>query len=56
MNLTIRLLQGATLIAEWTHNDIPFHWTEVEQTLTTMQADAITDYSDLRLKFIANTV
>ena len=56
MNLTVRLFQGASMIAEWNHTNIPFEWAEVEQTLTSVEANSITDYSDLRLKFIANTV
>jgi hypothetical protein len=56
MGLTVRLMQGASMIAEWTHNNVPFEWTEFEQTLSTVQANSITDYSDLSVKLIANMV
>lgn len=51
INLTMRLLQGATEIASWTHTNISNVAATAAQTLTGTQADAITDYSDLRLRF-----
>jgi len=54
IDLTVKLMQGAAEIASWTHNDISDTVTQAEQTLTGVQADAITDYTDLRLRFIAN--
>ena len=56
MNLTVQLKQGGSLIAQWVHLAINSNWIEADQLLTTLEADSITDYSDLRLKFIANTV
>jgi hypothetical protein len=53
INLTVRLMQGATEIAAWTHTNIGLGWTGVTQTLTGTQADAITNYGDLRLRFEA---
>ncbi len=52
-SLVVRLRQGAsTTIASWTHSSIAVP-TLFEQTLTTEQANSITDYSDLRLQFEA---
>lgn len=53
IGLTVRLMQGATEIASWTHTNISESWTTVEQTLTSTQAGNITDYSVLRLQFEA---
>lgn len=56
IDLTVRLLQGAVTIASWDHTDIAVAPADAEQTLTSGQADAITDYSDLRLQFEASEV
>lgn len=57
IDLVVSLRQGAsTEIAAWTHADIPQGWTTAAQTLSGGQADAITDYSDLRLRFVATKV
>jgi hypothetical protein len=63
INLTVQLRQGytnegspGTLIKEWTHSDISNSWTTAEQTLSGGEADSITDYSDLFLRFVANQV
>lgn len=53
IDLTVRLRQGTTNIASWTHSDIDQIPTTVEQVLSAAQADAITDYTDLRLRFEA---
>jgi hypothetical protein len=53
LNLTVRLRQGTTTIASWTHTDVPAGWTDAVQTLSGAEADAITDYSDLRIRFEA---
>jgi hypothetical protein len=53
IDLTVRLMDGATEIAVWTHTDIGATLTSVEQTLTSGEAGAITDYTDLRLRFEA---
>lgn len=54
INLTVRLMQGATEIANWSHSNID-SITQADQTLTTGQADSITNYSDLRLRFEATS-
>lgn len=54
VNLTARLLQGATVIAVWVHADIPYTATQADQLLTAPQRAAIGDASALRLEFIAN--
>lgn len=56
MDLAYRLLQGATEIAAWSAADIATAFATTEQTLTGTQADAITDYSDLRVELSANKV
>ncbi len=54
VDLTVLLLQGGTTIATFSHTNIPTAVTEAFQALSAAQADAITDYSDLRLRFTAN--
>lgn len=49
--MVVGLYQGATLIASWTHDPVPSSYTSYNQTLTGPQADSITDYGDLRLRF-----
>ena len=63
INLTVELRQGyvnegtpGTLIAQWTHTDIPSTWTAAAQTLSGAQADAITNYADLFLRFVSTQV
>ena len=54
VNLTVSLRQGtATEIASWTHAGLSEVTATVSQTLTAAQADAITDYTALRLRFSA---
>jgi len=47
----VELRQGATVVASWNHPNMSEVATQHNQTLTAAQADAITDYSDLRLRF-----
>lgn len=54
IDLTVELVQGTTVIASWLHANISDLYTDAAQTLTAAQADAITNYADLRLRFIAN--
>jgi hypothetical protein len=61
INLTVQLRQGytnegspGTLIKEWTHADISETATTQAQTLSGAEADAITDYTALYLRFVAN--
>lgn len=56
LDVTARLMQGATQIASWTHSDVGTSFTLAQQTLTAAQADSITDYSDLRLEFTGTYV
>lgn len=53
-NLTVAVYQGTTLIASWLHTGVGTGWTTQNQTLSGAEADAITDYDDLRLRFIPN--
>ncbi len=50
--LVVSLMQGATQIAQWTTNPVAAG-TTYEHTLTGPQADAITNYDDLRLRLQA---
>lgn len=61
INLTVELRQGyvtevsqGTLIASWSHTDIANGWTTASQTLSGAEADSITNYGDLFLRFVAN--
>lgn len=47
----VRLYQGATLVASFATPSLGGTWTTVTYTLTAAQADAITDYTNLRLRF-----
>lgn len=51
VTMTVALYQGATLIAADTVRTLDGTWTTYEWTLSGAQADAITDYTDLRLRF-----
>ncbi len=53
LDLTVRLLQGATTVASQAHADISTSYTDGSFTLSSGEADSITDYSDLRLEFEA---
>lgn len=52
-NLTVRLMQGATIVVSWTHTGVSTTYAVATQTLSGAEADAITDYTDLRLRFVA---
>jgi len=51
--ITVRLRQGTTTIATWTHAAAPASLTTYEQTLSSGEADAITNYAALKLQFEA---
>lgn len=54
MDLVVSLRQGAsTTIATWTHTDIGTSYVDAVQTLSSGEANSITDYTDLRLRFVA---
>lgn len=51
--LTVRLKQGELIVAGWHHVALPIIPTEFVQALTPEQCNSITDYTDLRLEFVA---
>lgn len=53
IDFTVALYQSTTSIATWTHSNVDVFATYT-QTLTEAQAKAITDYTNLRLRFTAN--
>lgn len=54
VTVTARLMQGATQIATDTAKTADGTWTQYEYTLSGAEADAITDYADLRLEFLTS--
>jgi len=52
-SLNVELREGGDLIAEWT-DDLSTSWESFSHTLTTSEAEAISDYSNLRLRFGAS--
>jgi len=56
LNLTVQVVEGTTIIATWTHTNINTGWLDAQQTLSESQANSITNYSNLRIRFTANTV
>ena len=51
--LTVRLMEGPYTIAEWTHTGISTSYVVAEQTLTTAEAQSISNQADLSLEFEA---
>ena len=51
--LAIRLLEGNTIIASWSKS-VTETWTTITETLTELQAAAITDYSNLYIELEAS--
>ena len=52
INLTVRLKEGVTTIATWTHTDVTgASWQLINQTLTAPQIASITNYDDCRIEF-----
>ncbi len=56
IDLTVRLLQGATQITSQADANLANGWTSTAYTLSSGEADAITNYADLRLEFVATQV
>lgn len=56
INLTVVLRQGTTAIKTVADNAIPGTFTDTSATLSAAEADAITNYADLRLEFVAAQV
>lgn len=61
IDLTVELRQGyvnegspGTLIKQWVHSDISDTLTTAQQTLSAGEADSITDYTDLYLRFVGD--
>jgi hypothetical protein len=52
-DLVVRLKQGGTTIATWTETNVPSTETDYSHTLTSGEANSITDYEDLRISFEA---
>ena len=52
VQLTVSLVQGTTVIASWVHSDVEAVST-VRQELSPAEANSISDYGDLRLRFEA---
>lgn len=51
LNLDVYLMEGTTQIAHWTDVDIPATETLYQHTLSGAEADSITDYTNLRIRF-----
>lgn len=51
--VTASLYQGSTLICADTQKKLDGTWTTYSKTLSTAEADTITDYTDLRLRFVS---
>jgi len=55
IDLTVRLLQGVTQIASWSHVGVSTTFTTAEQTLSAPEVASISNFSDLYLEFTADT-
>ena len=53
-DITVKLKQGDTVIATFSHSDISGAYTLAEQRLSDPQAASITNYADLRVEVTAN--
>jgi hypothetical protein len=56
LDLTVQVVEGTTIIATWTHTNVDIGWLDAEQELSEAQANSITNYSNLRIRFTANKV
>lgn len=56
VQLSLRLMQGTTEISTLSDQGLDIEWGFVTWGLTAAQADAITDYTDLRVEFVASQV
>jgi hypothetical protein len=54
IDLRVRLLEGTTERASWTHSAITTSYVTAEQTLTAPEKAAVTDWSNLFLEFRAD--
>jgi hypothetical protein len=55
IDVTVQLKCEETVIAQWTHVDVPKYFVQADQLLTEEQASQITNYSDLRVRFKPTT-
>jgi len=53
VDMTVRLMQGSTEIANWTHTNLAQGFTTYEQVLSQGQESLITDTTNLRLRFVS---
>jgi hypothetical protein len=53
VDLIVKLIQNTTVIATWTESVAAASFTDYSHTLSAGEANAITDYTDLRLRFEA---
>lgn len=63
VDLTVQLRQGyvsegaqGTLIASWSHTNVPGGFVTWVRSLSGAEADAITDYASLYLRFVADQI
>jgi len=56
INLVVRLMMTSTQIVSRADNTLPGTFTDTSYTLSAGEADAITNYADLRLEFVATQV
>lgn len=52
---TIAVLIRVGVIATWTIASLPTSWTQADQALSLAQGNAITDYTNLRLRFVPSS-
>jgi len=55
ITLVVKLVQNTTVLKTWTHSNISDTAVTYEQTLSGAEADSITDYTNLRLRFEATS-
>jgi hypothetical protein len=54
INIVVSLKQGSTVIASWTHNNIPTSFVTTTQTLSGAEFAAISDFRDLHIEIQAD--
>lgn len=55
VGLTVRLMQGVSTIATWTHSDVSSGFVTAEQILTAPELASISDFTDLFIEFQADS-
>jgi hypothetical protein len=56
IDLTVRLMEGASVRAEWTHTNISTSYVTAEQTLSAAQFASVTNWNSVSTRFIATAV